>query len=279
MSAGPIVRICLPAVLLLGMALPADAQLRGLTGRLKERAASVLAREVEQARSPSGPIHNENVLMMTPAVLDRFALALAAERAKRDEVAPLIQALPERRAEQAAALSARYESRTEWQACSREVRERPEYTRRLEEYRQQAAGIAEAVAAGRMTLEAAARTGQEITAAVTALSGEAFAKVVDTCGPEPSAGGGPSAGSLPTDSDLRAQPLRAALEAGGFTAAQYSILKERVVPFCAAAGSAAPEGEVHIPGFGGKFYVYAGAEAEALAPRCAELSRSLEAVL
>ncbi len=62
--------------------------------------------------------------------------------------------------------------------------------------------------------------------------------------------------------------LAAALQAGGFTDQQYSVLKERLVPFCAAGGNsdriAGPEGK--------HFYVYQAIEVEALSSRCSTLA-------
>jgi hypothetical protein len=58
--------------------------------------------------------------------------------------------------------------------------------------------------------------------------------------------------------------------AAGATSSQYSIMKERVVPFCRAGGAARVPGEVK-----GMDYVYAPEELTALQPRCARLMELL----
>jgi hypothetical protein len=54
--------------------------------------------------------------------------------------------------------------------------------------------------------------------------------------------------------------------AAGLTTQQFSIMKERVVPFCRAGGAAKVAGATP-----GMFYVYAADEMAALQPRCAKL--------
>jgi hypothetical protein len=74
-------------------------------------------------------------------------------------------------------------------------------------------------------------------------------------------------------SDFEAQSS----EAGEFTARQYGILKERIVPFCNANVAADPNG-VHLPG-PGKGWSYTGTEAQALRPRCAALMPMLRGLM
>lgn len=85
MNARPMIRLGILAVLLLGATAPAEAQLGGLKKRLQERVERTVEKRVEQHTRPRAPVYNEHVLVMTPEVLDRFALALAAEEAKRGE--------------------------------------------------------------------------------------------------------------------------------------------------------------------------------------------------
>jgi hypothetical protein len=74
-------------------------------------------------------------------------------------------------------------------------------------------------------------------------------------------------------SDFEAQSSAA----GEFTARQYGILKERIVPFCNANVAADPNG-VQLPG-PGKGWIYTGAEAQALRPRCAALMPTLRGLM
>ena len=70
--------------------------------------------------------------------------------------------------------------------------------------------------------------------------------------------------------DLLDGPEKVGQKAAGLTERQYAILKERIVPFCAAAVASGP-GELRIA----RGYVYTTAEMEALRPRCATLLPAL----
>ncbi|HEX6040336.1 hypothetical protein [Longimicrobium sp.] len=70
--------------------------------------------------------------------------------------------------------------------------------------------------------------------------------------------------------------LQAGLAAGGFSAREYALIKERVVPFCEASAAGAVQGEVRLPGDGiNVFWVYTAAETAALRERCPTLLREL----
>lgn len=70
--------------------------------------------------------------------------------------------------------------------------------------------------------------------------------------------------------DLQSGPEKVGQKAAGLTERQYAILRERVVPFCTAAG-AGGSGELRIDGG----FIYSTAEVEALRPRCAKLLPAL----
>jgi hypothetical protein len=53
---------------------------------------------------------------------------------------------------------------------------------------------------------------------------------------------------------------------GGLTLSQYSIAKERVIPFCSAGGQS------KVAGIGNNYYVYTPAEVAAMKPKCASLT-------
>ena len=76
----------------------------------------------------------------------------------------------------------------------------------------------------------------------------------------------------------RSARSRRASDAGGFTAREYAVIKERVVPFCRAQDAAAGDGDVRLPGRGTNVYfVYTPAEAAALRTRCGALMQALAA--
>lgn len=281
MSPTPIIRYA-ALTMVLSLAAPSSGEGQVL-GRLKKKlqqgVESTVRAHAGESSPPAGPVHDDDVVEMTPGILDRFAQALAAEDAKREEVLPLIRALPAERQARASAAATRRGAEREWRACAKEVQSRPEYTSRRDEHQRRGAAVGERVRAGTMDPQAAGRAATEIGADVAALAQEIDEAVTRTCGRGPGARPDGTSNSVPSEDQLRGEPLRAALAAGGFTARQYAILKERVVPFCAGATPPGSDGVVRIPGSDKRFYVYGEAEVEALRPRCGALRPSLEAVL
>lgn len=118
-------------------------------------------------------------------------------------------------------------------------------------------------------LNAAAESGDY--ARITAAGTEAKTALEATCGD-------PQEGER-IRRDAPAHALQAGLAAGGFNEREYAVIKERVIPFCQAAGTPAPGGEVRLPGDGSNiFWVYTAAESAALRERCATLMQGMAEV-
>lgn len=234
--------IVLP-VLVFTMSAPADAQLSRLKDRVK-RAVQDVPGAAPAAQQPAATTYNEHVLEMTPEILDRLERGLAAEEADRGEIARLAASVRTPEAYQTCLMQAMTSS--EGQAVN-------------------AASMAKAEAYIANTADqAAAAAYQEAQAAVVQY-------MADTCGPDPDQF---HATELPK---LQTRPATKGREAGEFTAAQYAILKERIVPLC-GLGLTGSGDAVRIPGEGTNiFWVYSPAEVESLLPRCAELSRLVQA--
>jgi len=95
------------------------------------------------------------------------------------------------------------------------------------------------------------------------------AAIERACGTDPSERGNMQRGA-------QAHAAETGLAAGQFTARQYAVIKERVVPFCRAAAQASGGGDVRLPGRGNNvFFVYTAAEAAALRERCTALMQAL----
>ncbi len=87
---------------------------------------------------------------------------------------------------------------------------------------------------------------------------------------------GPSPNSYRTVEDnLRNKPSKAGEDNSGFDYWQYSILKERALPFCTMS-TPAGGGAVKIPVRADVFLVYSPAEVDALKVRCARLLPALK---
>lgn len=115
----------------------------------------------------------------------------------------------------------------------------------------------------------AASTGDQ-NAAIAAAN-EMKAALARVCGLDPSE-------RSRMQSDAQGHATAAGVTAGGFTAREYAVIKERVVPFCRAQDAAAGEGDVRLPGRGTNVYfVYTPAEAAALRTRCGALMQALAA--
>lgn len=230
------------SVLLLTLSASAEAQISGLKNRVKRAVQGATDGKTEQQAATT--VYNEHVLEMTPEILDRLARALAAEEADGSEVARIAASVRTPEAYQTCLMQAVTSS--EGQALN-------------------AASMAKAEAYLENTADqAAAAAHREAQAAVVQY-------MADTCGPDPDQF---HATELPK---LQTRPATTGRETGEFTATQYAILKERVVPLCGLA-LATPGDEVRIPGEGNNiFWVYSPAEVESLLPRCDALSRLVQA--
>jgi hypothetical protein len=191
------------------------------------------------AAPATGGAYNEHVLEMTAGVVERFATALRAEEAERQEI--------ER-------IAASVRTPEAYQGCMTAAVATPE---------------SQALMAA-MAEKGEAYLANTSDAGAAAAHRKAQQDVVDfmarSCGPDPDQF---RSTELPK---LQARPVSVGQEAGGFTGMQYAILKERVAPLCGLAEAAGADG-VRIPGEGENIYwVYSPAEVDALVPRCAELT-------
>lgn len=226
------------AGLLAVAALPLEAQFGGLKRRAQQAAERALKPGEAQAVA-----YNEHVLEMMPEVVDRLARALAAEVAERQEIARLAAAVRTPEAHEQCVMETMMSE--EGQALTNDM------TAKMQA-RVDKPGDKAAMEAHRLAQEAVMK------------------HMRDRCGPDPDQ----------FQSELRQlqmRPAKLGAEAGGFTATQYSILKERIAPLCAIAQTAEQDGGVRIPGDGKNiFWVYSEVEVQTIVPRCAELSGLIE---
>ncbi len=227
------------ATLLLVFSAPAEAQLSGLKNRVK-RAVGGDASAAGQPGQSQSVRYNENVLEITPEVMERFVRALEAEGADRADVARV---------------AAEVRSPEAFQSCVMEFAMSAEGQALMEEMAAKGEAYMDDTSD-----QAAAAAYQQVQQSIM----DAQAK---RCGPDPDQF---QSSELPK---LQARPAKVGQEAGGFTATQYAILKERVAPLCGRAQAGA-EGEIRLPGEGKDIYwVYSPVEVEQLLPRCEALTR------
>ncbi len=189
--------------------------------------------------APAGPTFAENVLEITPELLDRLEKGFAAE--SKDRKAMVKDA-------------SKVLSDEEYQKCERAVYLTPEYQKAIREY----------AAAPKKDLPATQRASGVYSNRLEEL-------LAAKCGP----GGNGAVSARQGVSQRSAQKGQAA---SGLTDYQYAILTERIIPLCTAASPAAgPGGETRIPagGYSSLYYVYAPGEVAALRPRCAKLMRAM----
>ena len=238
-----VTRTCVSAAALLMLAAaPLEAQLGGIGRRVRQ----AVERETQKpdAAADRGVKYNDNVLEMTPEVVDRFARAMTAEEADRAAIAKI---------------AASVKSPQAYQTCMMEAMMTDEGQRVMDDMT--AKGEAYSSNPTDKAAEEAYRKAQDAL--------QKF--MTDSCGVDP---GTFTNTQLP---ELQKRPAQVGMEAGSFTPAQYAFLKERVTPLCAIA-STSPTGEVRIPGDGRNiFWVYSELEVETVVPRCGELTRLLEA--
>lgn len=192
-----------------------------------------------------GPVFSENLLEITPDLLDRLERGLAAEAKERSLEAEVVKKmLP----------------RTEYVLCQQQMlNNSPEGRKAYEAYIE---SLKAAKAAGGDT-QAAMKAGRKMMEQVEALT-------LTRCGPDPSHAESLRRGNW--DKILGAGLAAFGLvdgQPGGreLFESQYALLKERVAPFCAAADAA----QALASGL-----VYTKGEMDAMRPRCAKLASLLK---
>lgn len=237
-----ILRASAVAAALLFAITPAHAQLGGLR-RAAQRAAQGAAgtptpAATQQAQAPASASSRVN----TGDVLEMTAPVL--DRFQRGLAAEQAD-----RAQLARQLAASVKTPEQYQQCSTQWVMSP---------------------AGQAAMQKLSAASADQTAATTAVN-EMKAALARVCGLDPSE-------RSRMQSDAQGHATAAGVAAGGFTAREYAVIKERVVPFCRAQDAAAGDGDVHLPGRGTNVYfVYTPAEAAALRTRCGALMQALAA--
>ncbi len=194
-------------------------------------------------KAAPGPVFNEYTLEMTPEVLAKLEKGLAAEAADRKAAAQEL---------------AKILSHDDFEKCQIQMSRTPEGQKAYREFTAQLQGNDQ---------QAMAQASQTYAKRLDDLSRP-------KCGP-----GGTEAEDLRRD--LHNRPEKTGLAASGLTEYQYSILKERIVPFCSLPQPPAPavSGETRVPVEGGYSaniaFVYTAGEVAALQGRCAALMAEL----
>lgn len=209
-------------------------------GAASDRAATAAQNPAAApAAAPAGPRFDENVVEITPAVLDRVAAVARADAERRRF-----------EAERSAGREARARQAEAYETCTERVQ--IEQEERMQGVIKQ---MKAAQAAGDLNRMMA--LGDSVRVAQERMLKEA----------------GQKCGAAPDDSDqeLRGRKLnlqyKTAVQEAGLSETQYGIIVERVLPLCQAGG-----GTTAVAGSGrGIFYVYTAAEVEAIGARCAAL--------
>ncbi|HEU4630519.1 MAG TPA: hypothetical protein VFS08_12290 [Gemmatimonadaceae bacterium] len=245
------------------VALPAQAQFGGLKERLKQKVAEKTAEKAVE-KSGLGPKGGADSARATPAAVPAAAQGAAPSRAARHGVPAASAAGPEEpavlpltgpvldrfaaaleaeRVERAAAAqrkAAVQQKSTEYSQCMLGVMQGPEY---------QKVGEKMQAAADKNDMKA-----------YSAALDEQLGLIKTKCGEQP------------TEEDPSREIRAKALEAGRFTERQYSILEERVLPFCRIKGRTGYEVKMDSR------LVYTDEERAALEPRCAALTKAYDAI-
>lgn len=211
-------------------------------------APGAAAKAARTAPPGPGPRFTEYVLEITPQLLDQLEKGLAAEDVVRQAIERKI---------------GKVLSRDEYKKCEAAVLSGPEGQKVYAQARDLATGDT---------------TYERIQKASEALARRMEQVVEPKCGLEPRKA-----------EDLRAQHAdsleAAAPAASGLTRLQLTILKERILPLCAATQAvAAATGEVRVPAgtqdsAKAIYYVYTPNEVNAVQPRCAKLASALRTAL
>lgn len=259
MSATRLARQARPLLLALAAAAlaaaPAEAQLGGLKDRLKQKAAEKIAdRAVDRAAGavPGGADSAAAPATGRAARPASATAAASAPAATEPNVLPLVDANLDRlvaalaaegeaRREAAAAKAAYEKARDAHGTCFVNVVQSPEYQKLAEKAQ-------------------ALMDRNDQAGAQKVMAEEQPALVTAKCG------------AAPEWSEPREEIRRKALAAGRFTDWQYSVIEERVLPFCqiAARGPHYLKRDARL--------VYTAEEEAALTPRCAALMQAYEAV-
>lgn len=262
-------RSLVPA-LLVALAVPAVVEAQSIGDRLKKKVGIGGDEQQQQATAASSTTFSGDVVEITPEVLEHFTNGLKTEIALRAEFAALL---------------ATYKTPEEYQQCSNGVATSPEGMKIMERM----VNFPE-----NTTLEQMQRIYAEVDVAMK----ELLAKV---CGPDPqdwtqhkrqeklaeieqkaADAAGPATGSSPVPEHGPSVAADDAFALRGLPLGVYQLIKERVIPYCMAleSGVIQPGQAVLIPGDGSNTYwVFTAAEAQAIAPHCAELMAMLEEVL
>lgn len=233
---------------------PAAAQIGGmLRKKLRESAEKMVAGTDSPAvaQDPSaparpGPGFNDHVLEITPELLDRLEKGLAAEKAARQQIELQI---------------GKVLSRDEYEECEAAVLRSPEGLKVYEQSMD--------LVTGDTSYERMQQASQELARRMEQV-------IEPRCGLEPR-----KAEAIRSQNADRV--AAAARDGSGLTQLQLSILKERILPLCAATqAEAVAGGDVRIPAgpqtdVDPVYYVYTPGEVEALQPRCARLAIALRA--
>jgi len=239
-------RVALTTGLATALPAPAAAQLGGLIKKVTTKVAQTVAgpdtTAAGIATAAAGPVYNEHVLEMTPAVLDRLEKAMAAETAVLDQGAQRI---------------GKVLSPDEYNRCKQQVIMEPDGQKLSAELVRQLDG---------------SKTQQQMEKAMQDAATRLEALLEPKCGLEP-------AKAERLQNTLAETAATAAENASGLNGIQLSILKERILPFCTpVAPVAASAGPVRIATEEAAiFWVYSPAEVKALQPRCSRLIAALQA--
>jgi len=225
--------------LVIGTALPVPAspQVGGLIKKKLKQAIEQTRVGTDTATTASAararaPSFDEVTLEITPALLDQFEKGLTAEAVERKDVDSQI---------------AKFLPHDAFEKCEQSLMRTPEAQAAYREYTKMLSG-----------------TDREAMRKASEWYGHRLAEITrPKCGPSPSE-------AEITKGDLLRGPEKVGQKAAGLTERQYAVLKERILPFCTAAGASGP-GSLRIDGG----YVYTTAEMEALRPRCAKLLPAL----
>lgn len=225
------------------------AQAAGRTDSAKTAAPDTSApgaagKAARTAPPAPGPRFNEYVLEITPAVLDQLEKGLAADEVVRQAIERKI---------------GKVLSHDDYKKCESAVLRGPDGQKVLQQARDLATGDTSYQAIQKASLELARRMEEVV---------------------EPKCGLAPRKAE-----DIRTQHRdsleAAAPAASGLTRLQLTLLKERILPLCAATQAvAAAGGEVRVPAgtqasTNPIYYVYTPNEVSALQPRCAKLAGAL----
>jgi len=256
------------AMLAAAIPAPAHAQLGGLIKKkVKDKVAQTIGRGDSARTAPPdtsapdaagkaartapprpGPRFSEYMLEITPELLDRLEKGLAAEEVVRQEIERKI---------------GKVLSHDEYKKCQAAVLRGPEGQKVYQQSRD--------LANGDTTYEHIQKASRELARRMEQV-------VEPKCGLEPRKA-----------EEIREQHAdsveAAAPAASGLTRLQLTIVKERILPLCAATQAvAAAAGEMRVPagtqnGANAIYYVYTPNEVNAVQPRCAKLASALRTSL